>query len=145
MKAFKLGPWVSCRVSFHSMTLDPRVHALGWGLRSKSSYCLDTTRYYTLNPTLPNATLNPTSIPYPTLSPSLPYPTIPFPTLPYPMPYTYVLYPTQPSPPILWLTLPYPTINTTLYPTLYLLPYPSLLYPTIPYTLPLTLPYLFLS
>ena len=30
-KAFRLGPEVQCRVSFHSMISDPRVHARGWG------------------------------------------------------------------------------------------------------------------
>ena len=39
-KAFRLGPEVQCRVSFHSMISDPRVHARGWGQRSKSSTSL---------------------------------------------------------------------------------------------------------
>ena len=36
-KAFILGPKVPSRVSFHSMTSGPRVHARGWGQRSKFS------------------------------------------------------------------------------------------------------------
>ena len=36
-KAFRLGPEVQCRVSFHSMISDPRIHARGWGQRSKFS------------------------------------------------------------------------------------------------------------
>ena len=39
-KAFRLGPEVQCRVSFHSMISDPRIHARGWGQRSKSSVSL---------------------------------------------------------------------------------------------------------
>ena len=39
-KAFRLGPEVQCRVSFHSMISDLRVHARGWGQRSKSSSSL---------------------------------------------------------------------------------------------------------
>ena len=39
-KAFRLGPEVQCRVSFHSMISDPRVHARGWGQRSKVSASL---------------------------------------------------------------------------------------------------------
>ena len=31
---------VPCRVLFHSMTSDPRVHGQGWGSRSKSSTSL---------------------------------------------------------------------------------------------------------
>ena len=30
-KAFILGPYILCRVSFYTMTSDPRVHAQGWG------------------------------------------------------------------------------------------------------------------
>ena len=40
-KAFRLGPEVQCRVSFHSMIYDPRIHARGWGQRSKSSTSLN--------------------------------------------------------------------------------------------------------
>ena len=36
----RLGPELQCRVSFHSMISDPRVHARGWGQRSKSSTSL---------------------------------------------------------------------------------------------------------
>ena len=39
-KGTRLGPKVQCRVSFHSMISDPRVHARGWGQRSKSSISL---------------------------------------------------------------------------------------------------------
>ena len=30
-KSFRLGPEVQCRVDFHSVTTDPRVHARGLG------------------------------------------------------------------------------------------------------------------
>ena len=36
-RAFILAPWIPCRVSLHSTTSDPRVHAQGWGKRSNSS------------------------------------------------------------------------------------------------------------
>ena len=35
-KAFIFGPYLPWRVGIHYMTTDPRVHALGWGKRSKS-------------------------------------------------------------------------------------------------------------
>ena len=35
-KAFIFGPLLPWRVGIHSMTPDPRVHAPGWGERSKS-------------------------------------------------------------------------------------------------------------
>ena len=39
-KAFILRPYVPCRVLFHAMTSDPRVHGQGWGSRSESSTSL---------------------------------------------------------------------------------------------------------
>ena len=39
-KAFILRPNVSCKVPFHSMTSDPRVHGQWWGSRSESSTSL---------------------------------------------------------------------------------------------------------
>ena len=35
-KAFIYEPWVPERVIFHAMSFGPRVHAQGWGQRSKS-------------------------------------------------------------------------------------------------------------
>ena len=40
-KAFIVEPWVPKRVIFHAMSFGPRVHALGWGLRSKSRTLLN--------------------------------------------------------------------------------------------------------
>ena len=38
-KAVILKPYIPCRVFFHSMTSDPRVHGQGWGSRSESFKC----------------------------------------------------------------------------------------------------------
>ena len=35
-KAFIFEPWVPERVSFYAMSFGPKVHAPGWGKRSKS-------------------------------------------------------------------------------------------------------------
>ena len=35
-KAFIFGPWVPERLFFYAMSFDSRVHAPGWGKRSKS-------------------------------------------------------------------------------------------------------------
>ena len=40
-KLFILRPFVPCRVLFHSMTSDPRVHDLKWGSMSDSSTSLN--------------------------------------------------------------------------------------------------------
>ena len=39
-RTFILRSYVPCRVLFHSMTSDPRVHGQGWGSRSESSTSL---------------------------------------------------------------------------------------------------------
>ena len=40
-KVFVLRSNVPCKVLFHSMTSDPRVHGNGWGLRSEFSTSLN--------------------------------------------------------------------------------------------------------